>query len=375
MRNKSKIGIIIQTRLEDGGIHHYGEAMVNSFVDLEMSGCEFVLFLSKDDKRFENMSCAKRILNCNEGRKKLLSYIAMSLGIRTSLLLNTQTKKQFSDIDALLIPNILYYPVYALSIPFAMTIHDLQERNFPHFFSWREKVKRGFVNRVLSKIASVLICESDSIQNDIETYLKVCHEKVLVLPERLRPAMYKAPLEKHSVQEEPEFELKRDFLLYPAQFWPHKNHLLLLEAMSTIKEPIDLVLVGHKEDGIKKVQSKASELNMLDRTHFLGFVSDSMLIQLYKKATLVVVPSLYESISLPVEEAKTNNTAVCCSNFLGKLHKIPKQMCFDPTDKMNMQSVIANALNNPQKSDAEEIVDKEKHQKSLKAIIEKLLEK
>ncbi len=373
MSDKPKVGILIQTRLEDGGIYHYSEAMVYSLLETKNSDCEFVLFHSQDDKRFVSVDCEKRLLNFAKGRNKFLSYIAMVLNIRTSFLINTETKKMFSDIKALFVPNILFYPVFSLPIPFVMTIHDLQERNFPQYFSWKEKIKRAIVNRALSRVATFLICESIAIQRDLIKYLKVPSEKIKVLPENIRPTMAMNSPDSESQKLENEVNIKRAFILYPAQFWPHKNHMTLLEALANMKQPIDLICVGHKNEGLKKIQSKANELNISEYIHLMGFVSDSVLVQLYKKAELVVIPSLYESISLPIEEAKSHKQAVCCSGFLGEIHKVPAKMCFDPRSKKDMQSVIERALKSPEKCKEFVMVDKKKHWCELKNISERLL--
>jgi glycosyltransferase involved in cell wall biosynthesis len=57
----------------------------------------------------------------------------------------------------------------------------------------------------------------------------------------------------------------------------------------------------------------ARELGCADRLHVAGRVSDDELVALYRRATLVVVPSRYEGFGLPAAEAMACGTPVVAS--------------------------------------------------------------
>jgi glycosyltransferase involved in cell wall biosynthesis len=94
--------------------------------------------------------------------------------------------------------------------------------------------------------------------------------------------------------------------LYPAQFWPHKRHVLLLKAFKIVCEQnreISLVLTGGDKGNLNHVMNVVSELGLDDRVVFTGFVESSMLVNLMKTAHCVVFPSQLGPSNMPPIEA------------------------------------------------------------------------
>ena len=115
-----------------------------------------------------------------------------------------------------------------------------------------------------------------------------------------------------------EGSLQEGYIFYPAITWPHKNHIQLLEAMALLKQErklkIQLVCTGHQTFYIETIKQKAKELGVEEQIVFKGLVSDEELYSLYKKATAVVIPSLYEAGSFPLIEAMVLGVPVICAN-------------------------------------------------------------
>jgi glycosyltransferase involved in cell wall biosynthesis len=107
------------------------------------------------------------------------------------------------------------------------------------------------------------------------------------------------------------------FMLYPAQTWPHKNHLALLEALATLNERglvIPVVFTGRQNEQFGAIQRRMEALALADQVRFLGFVSTETLQALYRAATALVFPSLFEGWGLPVVEAFRFGLPVVCSD-------------------------------------------------------------
>lgn len=109
-----------------------------------------------------------------------------------------------------------------------------------------------------------------------------------------------------------------DFVFYPAQFWSHKNHLLLIKTAARLKEmsaPISVALVGSDKGNRAHVEAEAKRLGV--EVHFLGFVSRPELVYLYKNALALAYASLCGPENLPPLEAMALGCPVIAADTLG----------------------------------------------------------
>jgi len=268
-------------------------------------------------------------------------------GLMIRDLLNIHGLDPFAREDLILAP--FHSPILLHTRkPFAYTLHDLQEHYFPENFSWLRRSWRRLMNSCLTKRASRIVCESDHVRRDIIFLLGAAAEKVVVIPA--------PPVTMRSSDCSPEFmdatrakyQLPDQYLLYPAQFWPHKNHMRLVEAFSRISSKfpkLQLVLTGSKRDEYQKVFARVRELRLEQRVRHIGYVEQSELGVLYRCAQCLVMPSLFESISIPVYEAFQCGTPVCASNVVA----IPEQvgnagLLFDPYSAESIAESICSLL-------------------------------
>ena len=90
---------------------------------------------------------------------------------------------------------------------------------------------------------------------------------------------------------------------------PNKGVKTLIEALALLPRSVRLTLVDndHPDSTARK---RARELGCAERMQITGSVSNEELIQLYRRAALVVVPSRYEGFGLPAAEAMACGTPV-----------------------------------------------------------------
>jgi glycosyltransferase involved in cell wall biosynthesis len=142
--------------------------------------------------------------------------------------------------------------------------------------------------------------------------------------------------------------LPERFLFYPAQFWPHKNHMRLVEAFRGVVDEIgdvSLVLTGKKRDEYQAVMDAVARLGLTGKVHHLGYVEQRDLQAAYQLATALVMPSLFESVSIPIYEAFQVGTPVVASNVVA----IPEQvgdagLLFDPNSMTSIRDTILKLL-------------------------------
>jgi glycosyltransferase involved in cell wall biosynthesis len=191
--------------------------------------------------------------------------------------------------------DIVYTPTTFLNYdygrtPSVVTIHDIQEKDFPENFSRRIRKYRDFRNRITLKHASCIHVSSSFIEGTISrNYPSLYHqERFCVIPEGVEISRFKD----HDCK-------KKRQIIFPARSWPHKNHVTLFKAMEGIASDAmpNVIVTGSVKDDFKEIFP-----NPPSGIVFKGVVSEQELTDLYKESFAVISCSLYESSSLPILE-------------------------------------------------------------------------
>lgn len=195
-------------------------------------------------------------------------------------------------------------------IPYAFTLWDLQHRIQPFFPEVSEgsqwEIRERHFRRALSR-ASFVITGTSRGKREIEHFygIDAARIRVLALPTPTFALDRGTDAEDDLVLRA--LDLPPLYLFYPAQFWSHKNHLVLLYSLRLLREmwssPISLVLVGSDHGNQRHVEFEASRLGVRELVHFLGFVSQKQLKALYRNALALVFPSYFGPDNLPPLEA------------------------------------------------------------------------
>jgi glycosyltransferase involved in cell wall biosynthesis len=249
-------------------------------------------------------------------------------------------------------------PIYSTTLlttrrPFTFTLHDLQEKYYPQHFSLQTRFWRHTANRLLTARASCILCESQFVKRDIVRFFNTPQSRIAVVP---APPI--SQLGGDQVSSWPptdirtKFDLPEMYIFYPAQFWPHKNHRRLVEAFAQITKThpqCALILTGKPRDQFDKVFRRIKELGLTQQVRHVGYVEDTDLAALYRAATVVAIPTLFESISLPVYEAFSLGAAVCASNVVALPEQIGDAgLLFDPLSVDDIAAKISTLLASPE---------------------------
>jgi len=194
--------------------------------------------------------------------------------------------------------------------PYVLTIHDLQFRTYPQYFS---STKRAYLRAVIPRSirrATVVAVPSAYVRDSVIAAYDVVPERVLVVPHGIEPTLANAIA--------PPGELRDRFglgqgpiVVYPAMSHPHKNHRFLLDLMREHWTDPDLRLVLAGAAG-------AAEHTLTEsidpRVVRLGRVSAADRNGLLAMADAMVFPSEYEGFGAPLIEAMVLGTPVICSD-------------------------------------------------------------
>ena len=254
-----------------------------------------------------------------------------------------------AQVDIFHVP-VQYSPIYRAEIPVITTMHDLQEYHYPHYFSLKEKLHRKINNNISINDSDHIVCSFNHVKNDILKFFTIDSIKVSVCPPPFAEDWFLDKSESDWQQIQQKYNIKKNYLLYPAATWEHKNHIVLLEAFKKIRDEtleVELVCTGNKTNFYLTIENKIADLKLSESVHFLGIVPEAELICLYKNSYLVVIPTLYEAGSGPLYEAMRYKLPVICSNVTSLPDTVDNdEFLFDPNDAIKLAEKIRTGLTN-----------------------------
>ena len=333
----SRIGIVAVSHPGLGGTFQYTLSTIDALRKIPNN--TYVLYTSADNTSYDKLGIP--IVRIPRAVRSLLTGIWVNLapGHRGGL---------FSEVDLVVAP-IYTTRLLACRRPFVFTIHDLQERYYPENFTLAQRCWRKFVNKALAERADVILCESNYVRSDIVKFLKVEESKISVLVAPPISAFspghfHRAPLERRATG----MKWPDQFIFYPAQFFSHKNHMRLIDALKVVLRRFPdchLLLTGQRRYEYEKVMAHVRELGINDRVVHLGYVDTDTVAAAYLRAAFVVIPTLFESVSIPIYEAFALGVPVCTSNVVA----LPEQVgdagvLFDPFSVEDMASKMCSLL-------------------------------
>jgi len=214
--------------------------------------------------------------------------------------------------------------IHCTDLPFLTVVWDLQHRLTPWFpemsacglWDRRELSHRWFLPRAAGVVTGTRIG-----QFELERFYQVPSERVLILPHPT-PAFALAAAGQAADPDTPaRLGVEGPFILYPAQFWPHKNHVNLVLALQLLRQryglPLSLVLVGSDKGNRAQVEQMAARCGVAEAVRFLGFVSREDLVALYCKAVALTYMSWCGPENLPPLEAFALGCPVVATDIPG----------------------------------------------------------
>jgi glycosyltransferase involved in cell wall biosynthesis len=250
---------------------------------------------------------------------------------------------------------VIHFPFqegFLTRLPSLYQPHDLQHRHYPRFFTRLERRRRDSLYQAYSRQSRFVVLMSRWGRRDfLGQYPDTDPEKVRVVPgaailsayPRPKPSAWETFRRKHQLPEK--------FLYYPAQTFPHKNHLALLQAMDRLARrglPVFVVFSGRMNDHYPVIQREVERLGLRDQVRFLGFVPPVEIQMLYQMATAMVFPSLFEGWGLPVTEAfhaglpVASSTATCLPEQAGDA-----ALYFDPASPGEIAAAMQRLWTEP----------------------------
>ena len=215
--------------------------------------------------------------------------------------------------------------------PAAVSLLDIQHVFFPEFFSRAERFYRRFAYGSSLRRARTVIAISEHVKETLVERTGIDPARVAVIHLGLDHETFR-----------PGDEPREPFLLYPANPWPHKNHGRLFQAFAQLRRrrpELRLVLTG---TGLERLSPPEGVV-------VCGRVPRDELAALYRRASALVFPSLYEGFGQPPLEAMASGLPVATSTA-GSLPEICGRAAryFDPLAVDEIVEAVDTVLHDPQ---------------------------
>lgn len=239
-----------------------------------------------------------------------------------------------------------YYCFNKCTFNFSTWIYDFQHRHLPHFFSLNEIRQRNKSFAAYTS-AGLVIVNSNSVAADLKHFYPHSQSKLIILPFKIFPLSEWYENNSFTTKK---YKIPERFFLISNQFWQHKNHLLVFEALKLLRQknicPV-LVCTGaltdYRNPGyINAVRRTVEVYGLGTHIYLLGEIPRIDQIQLLRRCLAVVQPSLFEGRGAIVEEAKLIGKPILLSNLPPHLEQAPpRAKYFTPDSAEKLSELLA----------------------------------
>ena len=233
--------------------------------------------------------------------------------------------------------DLVLYPVHSVlafetQVPSIVTVHDLNHRvytEFPEVRALGEFERREYYFRNACRSAFLLLVSSDTGRDEVLSFYAdtgISTDRIVVFPMLPATTIRSPASEDECARVRQRYCLTGDYLFYPAQFWPHKNHLRLIHALYHLKHAVGLtptlVLGGSHSGWLRRrtfvmAMQAARRLGVYQQIRYLGFIPDEDMSPLYGGAAGLVMPTFFGPTNIPVLEAFAMGCPVVTSDLSG----------------------------------------------------------
>lgn len=233
-------------------------------------------------------------------------------------------------------------------IPVIAWIPDFQHRHLPDQFSFMQYWQRELGFRVQIAFDKLIVLSSEDARNDCERFHPSSTGRTSVV-------RFAVPIDQDSLALNPVkisrlYNLPDRFFYLPNQFWKHKNHRLVIEALNLLKKAGHEVVVAasgspgdprHPEH-YEMLKSMVNSSGLSQNFRFVGMLPSTHVVALMRACTALINPSLFEGWSTTVEEAKSLGVPMLLSNLGVHYEQMGNQASyFDPDSAHELAELMA----------------------------------
>ena len=315
-----KIGIFFESSPNAGGAFHTNLNIVNIFNEYNKNIFDITyIVISREAEKLLKAKGCKCIYFKSTFFFRLQNIMVKSI-IFNSLLKKLKIRNKFEDFilnnkfDIIYFNSPTKFSTFLREIPFVMNIYEMQHRTDSYFPEYRksehtlEARDEIIFNAVKKSFKIIVATEKD--KNLLKELYNSYNGNVEIQPYIPQiPNLYENQYKGENFRKIfDSLEISgKNILFYPAQFWAHKNHRYIVDAIKFLKkngrEEIKVIFTGHDKSNKKFIKKIIDNENLNDNFIFLDYVNDKQLISLYLNCTALIMPTFVGHSTLPLYEA------------------------------------------------------------------------
>ena len=218
-----------------------------------------------------------------------------------------------NGIDLLIFNSPEYHTIYSKNLNYVAAIWNTeiyQYKNFSEFRNGNFERQEKIIKEITTNAFKILVFTNQNKLDLVRLYN--CDPEKIVL-QNLRPVL--PTIHNESVNkrnflldfEELNLDNTKKWIFYPAQFWEHKNHNYLVDALNEINNlgmvNVNFVFCGRDKGYLSEIKSKIKRNNLENRFMIFDYLTDNQVISLYIHSDAVVIPTYLGRCSMPLLES------------------------------------------------------------------------
>jgi glycosyltransferase involved in cell wall biosynthesis len=238
-------------------------------------------------------------------------------------------------------------PLANFRVPKVCWFPDFQYLHYPEMFTPNDYKAFDRAAKNIARFANRIILNSNAVCDDFLRIAPTHANKIIVLP-------FVAWIDEGIYADSPEqvsrkYHLPPKFIYLPNQFWKHKNHQVVLDALvlaRTVRQDITIVSSGALDDYRNRhypseFVGAISSRGVRDRFILLGLIPRRDVYGLMRQSLAVMQPSLFEGWSSSIEEAKSLGKQVIASDIpVHREQNPPDADYFDPQEPQQLADLL-----------------------------------
>ena len=243
----------------------------------------------------------------------------------------------------------------------------LDHPEFPEVKKYNSFEKREKSYNLILKKSSYVIADSLESKGNLVSRYSIIEKKIFTIP--MLPNFFILDfIDNVKSIEDAEvpkikYNIKRDYIFYPAQFLPHKNHIYILEAIKILKDKnilIDVIFAGRERTNLEYIVNAINKFSLQDQVKIVGAVDSEYLPYLYRDSLALVMPTYFGPTNLPPIEAMALGVPVIYSDLFFNNEQLKDLFLpINLKDPNTLSDTIKNLLSN--KTLKEELITRGKN--------------
>ena len=261
-----------------------------------------------------------------------------------------------NNFDFIIFTSTSQHSLYLTETNYCLWVQDVDHRDYLEYpevgnlplFLWKEGIYEKAIKR-----ASIIITGCDIVKKRIISLYNCLTDRILVINQE--PSLSVQNFDKNKNIEEnlvflKKYEIPKKYIFYPAMYFPHKNHRLILDSLKIInfneKKDVSAIFCGYDKGYLQKLKEYSKKIKIGHKVKFLEFIEDEEIPFFYINSIALVMPTLMGPNNIPPWEAFKLKVPVFYSKF-GNVESVLKDAVYyiDQFDPKYLAEGIVKLIN------------------------------